>query len=227
MPNVRRLPRIDNPNTISTLNSNLTNLIDPIIHPQQWNLTESLFQRHIPIHAQNHAKMAKCGRNLLWTFQFRVGQLLISPFVDRRKENFPFAITTLYTTSIIMLAECSSILVMLAFGRLIPRPIGNIDRFQNPLNLGPHTTSMVVWLPAWNSWMPSSASLTQYGIEIMVVAFATEKHGRPSKPSYCGASRNGRMKRKAAAVMQRRHFFRWCRLLRLWLSLSLSLSFFF
>jgi hypothetical protein len=202
MPNVQGLPplRIDN------LNSR--NLIDPTTHPQQWNLTESLFQRHIPTHAQSHAKMAKCGRNPLPTFQFRVGQLLISPFAVRRKGNFPFAITTFYTTSIIMLAECSSILVMLASGRLIPRPIGNIDRLQNPLNLGLHTISMVVSLPAWNSWMPSFASLTQYGIEIMVVAFATEKRGRPSKPSYCGASRNGRTKRKAAAVMLRRHFFR-------------------
>ena len=55
--------------------------------------------------------------------------------------------------------------------------------------------------------MPSFVSLTQYGIEIMVVAFATGKHGPPSKPSYCGASRNGRMKRKVAAVMLRRRFF--------------------
>ena len=147
IPSARRLPpfRIDNPNTISTLSSINSNLIDPITHPQQWNLTGSLFQRHISIRAQNHAKMAKCGRNLLWTFRFRVGQRLISPFVDRRKGNFPFAITTLYTTSIIMLAGCSSILVMLAFGRLIPRPIGNIGHFQSPLNLGPHTISMVVW----------------------------------------------------------------------------------
>jgi hypothetical protein len=145
MSNVRRLSpfRIDNPNTISTLNNTNSNLNDPIT-PQQLYLTGSLFQRHIPTYAQNHAKMAKCERNLSLTFQFRVGQLLISPFVDRRKGNFLFVITTFYTTNIIMLAECSSILVMLAFGRLIPRPIGSIDRSQNPLNLGPHTTSMVV-----------------------------------------------------------------------------------
>ena len=214
MPNVRRLPLfwIGNPNTNSTLNNSTnSNLINPIT-PHQWNLTESLFQRHIPTHAQNHAKMAKCGRNLSRTFQFRVGQVLIFQFVDRRKGNLTFAITTFYTISIIMQAGCSSILVMLAFGQLIPRPIVSIDHFQNPLNLGPHTTSMVVWLPAWNSWMPSSASLTRYGIEIMVVAFATEKHGRPLKPSYCGASRNGRTKTKVAAVMQRKLFFRWCRL---------------
>jgi hypothetical protein len=140
--NVQRLSPFWIDNTICTLSS--SNLIDPITHPQQWSLTESLFQRHILTHAQNHVKMAKCGRNLLWTFQFRMGQLLISPFVGRRKGNFPFAITTLYTTNIIMLAECSSILVMLAFGRPIPRPIGSIDRFQNPRNLAPHTTSMVV-----------------------------------------------------------------------------------
>lgn len=57
-------PRIDNLNTISTP-CTLSNLIT---NPQQWKhpqyLTESLFQRHMPTHAQNHAKMEKCVRSL-------------------------------------------------------------------------------------------------------------------------------------------------------------------